>query len=255
MESRHFRSRCDRSGKQSTIHREKAWLAIKGQAVSELQRFASLEWQAIEVSQHVEQDGFAVGAPPEQIVNSLIAGTKLADPAVRKQLYQGGEAAIENSTDPLIVLMRSVDTEARAVRKRFEDEVDSVERSEGPKIARKVFRIWVFRTARRDFDASTHARSYGKVRGYSEDGKSVPYFTDIRGAFQYANEHDNKPPYKPPESWIGARNKIALATPLDFVSTADVLGGNSGSPVLNRSGQIVGVVFDGNSQALASNFM
>jgi len=93
------------------------------------------------------------------------------------------------------------------------------------------------------------------VRGYIKDGKTIPYFTDIRGAFQYATEHGNKPPYKLPDSWIDAKNKIAVGTPLDFVSTADVLGGNSGSPVLNKSGEIVGVVFDGNSQALASNFV
>jgi hypothetical protein len=190
---------------------------------------------------------------PQQIANSLIAETKLADPAVRKQLYQGGEAAIDSSTDPLIVLMRSVDAEARAVRKRFEDEVDSVEQSEGPKIAQARFSELGFSEPP---DATSTLRlSYGTVKGYIENAKPVPYFTDIRGAFQYADEHGNKPPYKLPESWIGARNKIAIGTPLDFVSTADVLGGNSGSPVLNKSGEIVGVVFDGNSQALASNFV
>ncbi len=190
---------------------------------------------------------------PAQVANSLIEGTKLGDPAVRKQLYQGGQPAIENSTDPLIVLMRSVDTEARAVRRRFENEVDSVERSEGSKIARARFSLYGFTEPP---DATSTLRlSYGAVRGYIEDAEPIPYFTDIRGAFQYAMEHDNKPPYKLPESWIGARNKIAVDTPLDFVSTADVLGGNSGSPVLNKSGEIVGVVFDGNSQALASNFV
>jgi hypothetical protein len=190
---------------------------------------------------------------PEQIAKSLIAGTKLADPAVRKRLYQEGEPAIESSTDPLIVLMRSVDAEARAVRKRFEDEVDSVERSEGSKIARARFSEFGFSEPP---DATSTLRlSYGTVKGYIENAKPIPYFTDIRGAFQYAGEHDNKPPYKLPESWIGARNNLAIDTTLDFVSTADVLGGNSGSPVLNRSGEIVGVVFDGNSQALASNFV
>lgn len=190
---------------------------------------------------------------PEQIANSLIAGTKLADPAVRKRLYQEGELAIESSTDPLIVLMRTVDAEARAVRKRFEDEVDSVERSEGSKIAHARFSEFGFSEPP---DATSTLRlSYGTVKGYIENAKPVPHFTDFRGAFQYADEHDNKPPYKLPESWIGARNKIAIGTPLDFVSTADVLGGNSGSPVLNKSGEIVGVVFDGNSQALASNFV
>lgn len=149
--------------------------------------------------------------------------------------------------------MRFVDTEARAVRKRFEDEVDSVERSEGPKIARARFSEFGFSEPP---DATSTLRlSYGTVKGYVEGGKPVPYFTDIRGAFQYANEHDNKPPYKLPESWIRARNKIVVGTPLDFVSTADVLGGNSGSPVLNRSGEIVGGVFDGNLDALASNFV
>jgi len=90
---------------------------------------------------------------------------------------------------------------------------------------------------------------------YNENGKDIPYFTTFDGAFRHADEHGNKDPYHLPESWTGAKNKLKLDTPLDYVTTADIIGGNSGSPTVNKAGDVVGIVFDGNIQSLAWNFI
>ncbi len=192
------------------------------------------------------------GKSPEEAAKALIGGTKLDDVAVRKQLYEGGKAAVDASTDPLIVLMRNVDPEARAVRKRFDDEVDAVVRRDGATIDRARF-------ARTGFtqppDATFTLRlSYGTVKGYEENGKEIPYFTTIGGAFQHAAEHGNQPPFNLAASWPKAKSKLKLDTPLNFVSTADIIGGNSGSPTVNRAGEVVGIIFDGNIQSLVLNF-
>lgn len=192
------------------------------------------------------------GKSPEETAKALIEGTKLDDVAVRKQLYEGGEAAISASTDPLIVLMRSIDAEAREVRKRYDDEVDSVERAEGAKIARARFSTNGYTQPP---DATFTLRlSYGEVKGYTENGKQIPYFTTMGGAYQHAAAHGNKPPYQLPASWTAAKSKLKLSTPLNFVYTADIIGGNSGSPTINKAGEVVGIVFDGNIQSLPWNF-
>lgn len=192
------------------------------------------------------------GKSPEEAAKALIAGTKLEDVAVRKQLYEGGEAAVEASTDPLIVLMRSVDAEARAARKRFDDEVDAVVRRDGATIARARFAQTGFTQPP---DATFTLRlSYGTVKGYEENGKKISYFTTMSGAFKHADEHGNKPPYDLAPSWPKMKSKIDLETPLNFVSTADIIGGNSGSPTVNKAGEVVGIIFDGNIQSLALDF-
>jgi hypothetical protein len=192
------------------------------------------------------------GKSPEEAAKALIGGTKLDDVAVRKQLYAGGKAAVDASTDPLIVLMRNVDPEARAVRKRFDDEVDAVVRRDGATIARARFAQTGFTQPP---DATFTLRlSYGTVKGYEENGKKIPYFTTIGGAFQHAEEHGGKPPYNLGVSWPKMKSKLKLDTPLNFVSTADIIGGNSGSPTVNRAGEVVGIIFDGNIQSLVLNF-
>ncbi len=192
------------------------------------------------------------GKSPEEAATELIAGTKLDDVAVRKQLYEGGKAAIEASTDPLIVLMRNVDAEARQVRKRYEDEVESVERRDGTAIAQARFAASGFNQPP---DATFTLRlSYGPIKGYMENGEKIPPFTTMGGAYEHAAEHGNKPPYNLPESWMKAKSKLNLATPLNFVSTADIIGGNSGSPTVNKAGEVVGIIFDGNIQSLANDF-
>src|SRR5262249_30385834 len=96
--------------------------------------------------------------------------------------------------------------------------------------------------------------SYGAVKGYEENGKNIPYFTTMGGAFQHATEHDNKPPYDLAPSWPNMKSKINLSTPLNFVSTPDIIGGNSGSPIMNKDAEVVGIIFDGNIQSLTWNF-
>jgi hypothetical protein len=192
------------------------------------------------------------GKSPEEAAKALIGGTKLDDVAVRKQLYEGGKAAVDASTDPLIVLMRNVDPEARAVRKRFDDEVDAAVRRDGATIARARFAQAGFTQPP---DATFTLRlSYGTVKGYEENGKKVPYFTTFAGAFQHAEEHGSKPPYNLAGSWPKMKSKLKLETPLNYVSTADIIGGNSGSPTVNKAGEVVGIIFDGNIQSLVLDF-
>jgi hypothetical protein len=192
------------------------------------------------------------GKSPEEAAKDLIANTRLEDVALRKQLYEGGTAAVEASTDPLIVLMRAIDPDARAVRQQYDDKVDAVERRDGAAIAKARFASSGFNQPP---DATFTLRlSYGAVKGYEENGKKIPYFTTMGGAFEHAAEHDNKPPYQLPASWMNAKSKLKLSTPLNYVSTADIIGGNSGSPTVNSKGEVVGIIFDGNIQSLAWNF-
>jgi hypothetical protein len=192
------------------------------------------------------------GKSPQEGAKALITGSKLEDVAVRKQLYEGGQAAIEASTDPLIVLMRSIDAEARAARKRYDDEVDSVVRRDGATIARARFAQTGFTQPP---DATFTLRlSYGTIKSYEENGKMIPAFTKMGGAFQHAEEKGSKPPYALPASWLKTKSKLNLDTPYNFVSTADIIGGNSGSPTVNKAGEVVGIIFDGNIQSLVLDF-
>jgi len=150
------------------------------------------------------------------------------------------------------VAMRTIDGTARAVRKQFEDKVDSVARREGTIIAKARFAQSGFNQPP---DATFTLRlSYGAVKGYQENGKEIPFATDMGGAYARAAEHNNEPPYQLPESWMSARTKIDRTTPYDFVSTADIIGGNSGSPTVNKKGEVVGIIFDGNVESLPWNF-
>jgi hypothetical protein len=192
------------------------------------------------------------GKSPAEAAKALIAGTKLEDVAVRKQLYDGGKAAIDASTDPLIVLLRNIDPEARESRKRFDDEVDAVVRRDGATINRDRFAQTGFTQPP---DATFTLRlSYGTAKGYEEDGKKIPYFTTFAGAFEHAQAHGNKPPFDLAPSWPKMKSKFNLQTPLNFVTTADIIGGNSGSPTVNKAGEVVGIIFDGNIQSLALDF-
>jgi hypothetical protein len=192
------------------------------------------------------------GKTPVDAAKEIVANTKLDDVAVRKQLYEGGWAAIEASTDPLIAVMRAINSDARAVRKQFDDKIDSVVRRDGTMIAKARFSQSGFTQAP---DATFTLRlSYGAVKGYRENGKAIPYFTNVGGAYEHAAEHNNQSPYNLPESWMRAKSKVDLKTPLNFVSTADIIGGNSGSPTVNKKGEVVGIIFDGNIESLPWNF-
>jgi hypothetical protein len=193
------------------------------------------------------------GKTPEDRASELVEATTLGDPAVRKALLAGGLAAVEASTDPFIVLARAIEPRARELRNRYDNEVLAVEREAYAKIAQAVFAT-AGDTAYPDA-TFTLRLSYGAVKGYVEDGKRVEPYTQIRGLYVRADQHGMKPPYKYPESWAKARSTINLNTPYDFVTTNDIVGGNSGSPVINARGELVGLVFDGNIQSLPGYFI
>ena len=201
------------------------------------------------------------GRSPAEVAKAAVEGSKLNDVAVRKQLYAGGEAAVNASQDSMIQLMKSIEPEARAVRKRYDDEVDSVYRTNGALIAKARFSESGFNLPP---DATFTLRlSYGEVKGYVEDGQGnvaakgqqVAYFTTMGGAFDHAAKNGDKPPFQLPPSWMKAKPRLKLATPLNVVETADIIGGNSGSPVINKAGEVVGIIFDGNIQSLPWNVM
>jgi hypothetical protein len=192
------------------------------------------------------------GKSPADRAEELVGTTKLADLANRKELLDGGKTAVEASTDPLIVLMRKIDPDARAIRKDYEDKVTSVIRRNGGLIAKARFKL--YGTEIPPDATGTLRLSYGITRSYMENGKKVPYFTTIGDAFDYAAKHDNKAPFKLPDSWMKAKSKLDLKTPYDSVNTTDIIGGNSGSPAVNKNGEVVGIIFDGNIQSLPWNF-
>ena len=193
------------------------------------------------------------GKTPDERAKELIDGTKLEDVAVRKQLYEGGEAAVESSKDPLIVLMRQIEPDALALHQRDEDEVQSVLRRDGGYIGKALFAKEGLKVPP---DATFTLRlSYGAVEAYKLNGKNVPWFTTMGGAYTHAADHGSKPPYQLPDSWLKSKSSIDLNTPFDTVSTPDIIGGNSGSPVINKNAEVVGIIFDGNIESLAWNFM
>jgi hypothetical protein len=192
------------------------------------------------------------GRTPADAAKDIVSGTKLDDVAVRKQLYEGGQAAIAASNDPLIVAMRAIEPDSLAVRKIFDDKIDSVVRRDGTLIAKARFAQSGF--AQPPDATFTLRLSYGAAKGYKANGKNIPYFTTMGGAFEHAAEHNNQPPFNLPESWMSSKSKLDLKTPLNFVSTADIIGGNSGSPTVNKEGEVVGIIFDSNIESLPWNF-
>jgi Peptidase S46 len=195
------------------------------------------------------------GRTPEQAAKELVAGSKLADVTVRKALAAGGKAAVAASDDLMIKVAIGVDAEARAVRKRFEDDVEGVLTAQYQRIARAIFDdkgTSVYPDA-----TFTLRLAFGTVSGYSVDGKAIAPYTTIGGAFDHARAHGDAYPYELPPSWHKARaeGRLKSDTPLNFVSTADIIGGNSGSPVVNRANEFVGIIFDGNIQSLVLDFV
>jgi hypothetical protein len=193
------------------------------------------------------------GQTPEARANELIEGTKLKDPAFRKELAAGGRQAIESSTDPMIVLARTIDPKARELRKRYENEVTGVERANYSKIARARFET---EGTKLYPDATFTLRlSYGAVKGYMENGKRVAPFTTLGGLYDRATQFKSEFPYNLPSRWLEKKSGVDLKTPFNFVSTDDIIGGNSGSPTINQKGELVGLIFDGNIQSLVGDFI
>jgi hypothetical protein len=193
------------------------------------------------------------GKSPEARAAELVDGTKLKDPAFRKQLAAGGLKAIEASDDPMIVLARNIDKESREVRKRYEEEVIGVERTGYSKIARALFEL---EGTKLYPDATFTLRlGYGKVTGYMENGQKIAPFTTLGGLYERSAKFNQKFPYNLPPRWMEKKAALDLKTPFNFVSTTDSTGGSSGSPTVNKNGELVGVLFDGNIQSLVGNFI
>jgi len=191
------------------------------------------------------------GKSPRARAIELVEGTTLADPAARKRLADGGKHAIDASTDPLIRLAYDLDPQARAVRKRYEDEVQGVEAEAYEKIGAARFAVYGENIPP---DATGTLRlTYGTVNGFAEGSTHVPATTNFAGLFERWKERKGNDAFALSDAWVNGKRTLDLSTPFNFVCTADVVGGNSGSPVVNAKGEVVGLVFDGNIHTLVWN--
>lgn len=191
------------------------------------------------------------GKSPRERAHELISGTRLKDLALRKKLYAGGAAALSGFSDPMLDLARAMDPMARSLRKAY-DELDETQKQAYAQIAKARFAL---EGASNYPDATFTLRlSYGTVEPYQEAGKTIPAFTDFAGLYRRAAEHENRTPFDLPKRWLERKDQLKMDTPFNFVSTADIIGGNSGSPVVNRAGEFVGIIFDGNLQSLPLDY-
>lgn len=191
------------------------------------------------------------GKSPRQRAAELVAQTKLIDVAERKKLAAAGTQGISDSKDPLILLAKAMESEYRKAHEAA-DGIEEQERQAYAKITEAKFAVGgdsVYPDA-----TFTLRLAYGKVLGYETDGKKVPAQTTLGGAFEHEKLHLNKDPWVLPKSWQAAKGKMKADTPFNFVCTADIIGGNSGSPVVSRDGAMVGIIFDGNIESLTADF-
>jgi hypothetical protein len=193
------------------------------------------------------------GHTPQAAAAAYIKGTALADPAVRKRLMDGGEAAVNQSEDPLIVLGRAVDGPMREVNDRMEREVLSIETAARQRIGQARFAA--FGTSAYPDATFTLRLSYGRATGYPMNGTVAPYKTTFAGLYDRSASFDGKPPFNLPARFVEAKSRIELSTPFNMVTTNDIIGGNSGSPIVNRAGELVGLIFDGNIESLVGRFV
>jgi hypothetical protein len=186
---------------------------------------------------------------PDTLATRLVAETKLDDPAVRKQLWEGGKAAVDASQDPMITLARSLDGGARAIRKQFEDEVEAPISAASERIAAERFKAYGTQVYP---DATFTLRlNYGTVQGWEENGAQVEPFTYLERAFDRST---GVSPFKIPDSWMKVKNQLDMRTPFCVSTTSDIVGGNSGSPLIDAQGRIVGLMFDGNIHSISGDY-
>jgi hypothetical protein len=193
------------------------------------------------------------GKSPQEAARGAFTGTKMGDAAFRKSLIEGGEAAVESSKDPLVALARRISPEFLAMDKWYDDNVASVDTRAGERIGKARFAVYG-KSAYPDA-TFTLRLAYGTVKGYPMNGTKAPPHTTFYGLYDRADGFGRKPPFNLPDLWLKSQSKLDLQTPLDFVTTCDVVGGNSGSPVINRDGNVVGVIFDGNIESLVGYFV
>jgi Peptidase S46 len=187
---------------------------------------------------------------PEELANRLVSGTHLDDVKLREALYNGGQSAIEASTDPLIVFVRSIDPDLLAQRQEYEARVDAPTRAAAERIAKARFAI--YGTSVYPDATFTLRLSYGTVKGFEDaHGRFVQPYTTMEGLFRRAT---GAPPFDLPESWMRAKADLNLATPMNLSTTNDIIGGNSGSPLVNQNGEIVGLIFDGNIYSIGGDY-
>ena len=192
------------------------------------------------------------GKAPEERAEELIRGTHLEDIAYRRKLYAGGERAIATSSDTLIQLARAIDPASRTARE-IDDKDDVMKQRAYATIYQT--RVALGRAPKYPDATGTLRLAYGTVTGYEANGRFIEPFTDFAGMFAHSAAHNDKPPFNIARTWIDAKSSLNLATPFNFASTADILGGNSGSPVVNADGQFVGIIFDGNEESLAGRYL
>jgi hypothetical protein len=193
------------------------------------------------------------GKSPAARASELVNGTTLADPAARLGLVGAGKVAIDASSDPMLVFARSLDDDARKLHKRYEEEVAEVDQQAYATISKARFELYGSAVPP---DATFTLRlAFGVVKGYTVDGVDLPFHTTFGSAFQRAKQMANKAPFDMPKRWLDARAKVDPLTPFNFAATSDTIGGNSGSPVLNRAGEFVGINFDRNRHGLVRNYV
>jgi len=208
----------------------------------------------------VEQVGYShpltatvlAGKSPRQRAAQLMSETRLGEVAARRELAQGGQPAIEASTDPIIRLAVDVDARARELRTTLEQQVEEPQRQAYAKIAKARFAA--YGTSLYPDATFTLRIAFGVVAGYEEGGMKIPPFTTLGATFPHAESHGNQAPFQLPPRWLAHKDKIKPDVPFNFVSTADIIGGNSGSPVVNVAGEVVGIIFDGNLPSLVLDF-
>ena len=186
---------------------------------------------------------------PEERARRLVSGTKLADPAFRKQLWEGGKAAIEASDDPMIAYARRLDARQRELQKQVDEAYTGPATAAAARLTEARFAAYgdtIYPDA-----TFTLRISYGKVAGWEERGKPVPYRTTLGGTFERAT---GAPPFDLPKAFAANEQRIDKSATYDFVTTNDIIGGNSGSPVIDKAGTVIGAAFDGNIHSLGGNY-
>jgi hypothetical protein len=189
---------------------------------------------------------------PEARAKELIEKTRLTDPEIRNLLQAGGKATIDVSTDPMIVLARSLEADAQAVTKKYDEEVTAVQAAAYPKVGAAI--VAVDGTKVSSDATGTLRLSYGTVKGYTEDGKKVAPYTYVPGLYERSAQHNNQNPYDLSPRWAEAKAALNPKLPFNKVTTNDIVGGNSGSAMVDRKGELVGLIFDGNLPMLGGYY-